>query len=220
MVSPHPTLSWAAGFNSVSHDVYFGTTDPPPFVRNQAETEFDPGLLDGGTTYFWCIDEISNEGTTIGQVWMFVTGPPPKGRTCFVGETGVWLDGALVPISQARPGGSVGRATDDLLSCLPYLGGVETVQAHKGTFACCDVLLESGNRISVAECHYFLTESGRWAALQDLRAGTRLQTAKGPISVTAVVKRATPYVGEVYNLKVIGSDRYLVGRDAIIVRDY
>ena len=29
-----------------------------------------------------------------------------------------------------------------------------------------------------------------------------------------------PYVGKVYNLKVEGSDRYLVGKDAIIVSDY
>jgi hypothetical protein len=103
---------------------------------------------------------------------------------------------------------------------VPCFGEVATVQAHKGTFACYDVLLEGGNRIGVAGSHYFLTESGRWAALQELAAGTRLQTANGPIAVAAVVKTAKPYVGEVYNLKVKGSHRYLVGQDAIIVRDY
>jgi hypothetical protein len=222
MVSPHPTLSWAAGFNSVSHDVYFGTTDPPPFVRNQAETEFDPGLLDGHTTYFWCIDEISSEGITIGQVWMFVTGASsiPKGRTCFVGDTGVWLDGALVPISKAMRRGQVGRTAGDILSPLPCLGEVETVQEHKGTFACYDVLLESGNSIGVAGNHYFLADCGQWISLHDLKAGMRLKTAKGPLAITAVTKRAAPYAGEVYNLKVNGSHRYLVGQDAIIVRDY
>jgi hypothetical protein len=35
-----------------------------------------------------------------------------------------------------------------------------------------------------------------------------------------MTKRPTPYVGKVYNLKVEGSDRYLVGKDAVIVRDY
>ena len=220
-VSPGVTLSWAAGFKSISHDVYFGTTDPPPFVRNQTETEFDPGLLEGGTTYFWCIDEISNEGTTTGQVWMFVTGPSSsKGRACFTGETGVWLDGALVPISQADLGQHIDRAAGDLSSSLAYFGKVQMVQAHKGTFACYNILLESGNCISVAECHYFLTESGRWAAVQDLKAGMRLQTAKGLIGVLSVAKRPTPYVGKVYNLKVEGSDRYMVGQDAVIVRDY
>jgi hypothetical protein len=220
-VSPSAVLSWAAGFNSVWHDVYFGTTDPPPFVRNQTETEFNPGLLDGGTTYFWCIDEINSEGTTIGQVWTFVTGPEsPKGRACFTDETGVWLDGALVPISQAGSGQHIALGTGDLWPSVPYSGKVETVQAHKGTFACYDVLLESGNCIRVAECHYFLTELGRWAALQDLKAGMRLQTVKGPIGVLNVTKRPTPYVGKVYNLKVEGSDRYMVGQDAVIVRDY
>ena len=224
MVSPDPILSWTPGFNSISHEVYFGTTNPPPFIRNQTETEFDPGLLEKGVMYYWRIGEISTAGTAIGPVWTFTTGPvpnpSPKGRTCFTGETGVWLDGVLVPISKAMRGGRVGRAAGDLLSSLPCLGEVDTVQLHAGTFTCCDVLLESGNRISVVENHYFLADSGQWISLQDLKEGMRLQTAKGPIAITAVVKRATPYAGEVYNLKVNGSHRYLVGQDAIIVRDY
>lgn len=220
-VSPGVTLSWAPGFNSVWHDVYFGTTDPPPFVRNQAETEFDPGSLDGRTTYFWCIDEISSEGTTTGQVWTFATGPEEsKGRACFAGETSVWLDGALVPISRADAGQRIALGGANLSTSAACSGRVETVQTHKGTFACYDVLLESGNRISVAERHYFLTESGQWAAVQDLKAGMKLKTAKGLIGILRVAKRPTPYVGTVYNLKVEGSDRYMVGRDAVIVRDY
>jgi hypothetical protein len=223
VVSLHPILNWAPGFNSISHDVYFGTTDPPPFVRNQTETEFDPRALDIGATYCWRIGEISTAGTALGQVWTFTTTgtpPPPKGRSCFTAETGVWLDGTLVPISKATVGRQAGRAAGDFSSSLPYLGEVETVQAHKGTFACYDVLLESGNRIRVAENHYFMADSGQWISLQDLKAGTKLKTSKGSISVTAVVKSAVPYAGEVYNLKVNGSDRYLVSQDAIIVRDY
>jgi hypothetical protein len=216
------TLSWVPGLNSTSHDVYFGPTDPPPFVRNQTETQFDPGPLDSDTTYYWRIDEISTAGTAAGQVWTFVTGPspPPKGRACFIGDTGVWLSGVLVPISQAKPGATIGRAVTALSSSLPYLGELQTVQTHKGSFTCYDVCFGTGHRISVAENHYFLTESGRWISLHDLKAGTRLKTTRGSIRVLSVTKRPLPYVGKVYNLKVASSDRYLVGRDAVIVRDY
>jgi len=87
-------------------------------------------------------------------------------------------------------------------------------------FTCYDVLFESGNRLSVVENHYFMTESGRWISLQNLKTGIKLKTSKGSIGITSVTKRPMPYIGKVYNLKVAGSDRYLVGKDAIVVRDY
>ena len=72
-VSKTPELTWVAGQGAVSHDVYFGTSSPPPFRRNQASTTFDPGILDGGTTYHWRIDEVNPAGTTPGQPWSFTT---------------------------------------------------------------------------------------------------------------------------------------------------
>jgi len=229
-------LSWSPGVNAVSHDVYFGTDldfrfgiegfRPP--VSNQTATEFDPGRLAGNTTYFWRIDEVNSNGTRIGVLWRFTTTSmgiaPPKGRTCFVAETNVWVDGTLISISKVGARCSVGRIEGNTVKNsslpLPYLGIIQELQEHEGTFVCHDILLQSGNRISVAENHYFLTESGQWLALVNLRAGTKLQTAKGPIEIVSVTKRPTPYVGKVYNLKVEGSDRYMVGKDAVIVRDY
>jgi hypothetical protein len=159
-----------------------------------------------------------------GDVWTFsISGPPPKGRTCFTGDTPVWVDGTLVSISSVAARAGVGRidATAENSSMpLPYLGKVEELQEHRGTFTCYDVLLKSGNRIGVAENHYFLTQSGQWLAVRDLKTGTKLQTAAGSIGIVSVTKRPMPYTGKVYNLKVEGSDRYLVGKDAIIVRDY
>ncbi|MGD8501172.1 MAG: choice-of-anchor Q domain-containing protein, partial [Phycisphaerales bacterium] len=225
-VSTDVILSWTAGSNAVSHDVYFGTYDSLAFVGNQTATEFNPGKLNTYTTYFWRIDEVNSEGTTTGEIWTFTPGPPrpPKGRTCFTGETGVWVNGTLVPISNVGLGQNVGR-TDSASAGgssvpLPHLGKVEELQEHEGTFVCYDVLLESGNCISVAENHYFLAESGRWISLQELKAGTKLQTARGSIGIISMTWRPTPYAGKVYNLKVEGSDRYLVGADAVIVRDY
>jgi hypothetical protein len=224
-VDTNVVLSWNPGANAVSHNVYFGTDldflrfgfeEFWPPVRNQTSTDFDPGRLNSNTTYFWRIDEVNSNGTRTGVLWSFTTGagsgPPPKGRTCFVAETGVWVNGTLVPISNVAQG---------QINCgINSFGKVQDVQEHNGTFTCYDVLLESGNCINVAENHYFLTESGQWISLKNLKTSTRLQTPNGSIEIVSVTKRPMPYVGKVYNLKVEGSDRYLVGKDAIIVRDY
>jgi hypothetical protein len=66
-------LSWTAGLGASSHDVYFGTTDPPPFVYNQPGTSFDPGPMERLRTYYWRIDEVNEHGTTTGVVWSFTT---------------------------------------------------------------------------------------------------------------------------------------------------
>jgi hypothetical protein len=78
-VSTTISLSWAAGVDATSHDVYFGTSDPPPFTGNQADTTFDPGTMDYSTKYYWRIDEVNSSGKTTGTVWSFWTmiSPPP-----------------------------------------------------------------------------------------------------------------------------------------------
>jgi len=232
-VSTNATLSWDIGFDTVLHRIYFGTENPPPFVTDQAamefrgRTRFDPGRMNSDTVYYWRIDEVDSSGnTTAGAVWNFTTssGPPPKGRACFVPETRVWVDGALVSISKVGLGRSIrwvdGFEMKDPVSPSPLPPRVEEVQEHEGVFECYDILLGSGNRIGVADRHYFLTESGNWVAVQDLKTGTKLQTPRGSVAIINVAKRLMPYAGKVYNLKVKGSDRYLVGKDAIIVRDH
>lgn len=72
-VSTRPVLSWTTTC-AQSHDVYFGTTNPPAFVRNQATASYTPGMLSPNTTYYWRIDEKNNLGTTTGAVWSFTTG--------------------------------------------------------------------------------------------------------------------------------------------------
>jgi len=75
------SLQWTSEFKATSHDIYFGTTNPPPFVGNQVTAAFDPGSLEGGVTYYWRIDEKNANGTTTGDVWSFKTQSTPAGKT-------------------------------------------------------------------------------------------------------------------------------------------
>ncbi|MHC4169512.1 MAG: Hint domain-containing protein [Planctomycetota bacterium] len=221
-------LVWSAGLGAVAHNVHFGTdlgvvsqSDADGvhcalIFRNLVATELRLWPLERDKTYYWRIDGVGGDGTILtGDVWSFTTALQPswwKGRACFTGDTLVWIGGNLIPISSAVPG-QVIRCGDDQ-------NDVEEVQVHNGVFTCYDIVLETGNCIAVAECHYFMTISGRWVALHNVKAGTRLKTSKGDVGVTSLRKRPRPYAGRVFNLKMKGSDRYLVGKDTVVVRDY
>lgn len=72
-------LSWTAGTDAASHDVYFGTSVPLPFICNQVAVMFEPGTLAEATMYYWRIDSVNDWGKTAGSVWNFTTempGPP------------------------------------------------------------------------------------------------------------------------------------------------
>jgi parallel beta-helix repeat protein len=71
-------LSWTGGDpdgNTVTYDVYFGTSNNPPKVTtNQSQTTYNPGTMTQNTTYHWKIkawDE--HEATTTGPTWTFTT---------------------------------------------------------------------------------------------------------------------------------------------------
>ena len=71
------SLSWSCydpEDDSLTYDVYFGTTDQPEMINNYDENEFYLSNLDYDTTYYWQIvahDE--NFRTTIGPIWCFTT---------------------------------------------------------------------------------------------------------------------------------------------------
>jgi len=143
---------------------------------------------------------------------------PRKGRACFLADTPVWIDGVLVPISRVVADQTVGRHRHATMA--PCLKKVETVQEHTGTFECRDIALENGNHIGVVGAHCFMLASGEWIAAQDLRNGLSLRTLQGTVRIKSVTVRAVPYTGKVYNLKIKNSDKYAVGKGAVIVRDY
>jgi prepilin-type N-terminal cleavage/methylation domain-containing protein len=127
--------------------------------------------------------------------------PPPKGRACFVADTPAMVNGKNVQISKATAGLKISE-----------------VQEHEGTFVCRDIVLESGNTISVVDAHCFMLDCGQWVAAQDLISGQRLKTLTGTVYIKSISTRN--YTGKVYNLKIAGSDQYMVGEDSVIVRDF
>jgi hypothetical protein len=74
-------ISWTAGAQIDSYDVYFGTSSTFEGVLkiNQNGASFDPGPLVNNTTYYWRIDSVNSEGTTPGLIWSFTTEPIPPG---------------------------------------------------------------------------------------------------------------------------------------------
>ncbi|MFC2138917.1 glycoside hydrolase family 88 protein, partial [Bacteroidota bacterium] len=70
-------LSWNAGLGAVSHDIYFGTENPPPFDNNQIANNFKPNTIEYNTSYYWRIDEVNENGTTTGEIWRFETSVEP-----------------------------------------------------------------------------------------------------------------------------------------------
>jgi hypothetical protein len=128
----------------------------------------------------------------------------------------VWVDGALVQISKVAIGQTVGKVT--CLATVPMQ--IEKLVEHEGAFVCRDITLENGNRISVVDSHRFLLSSGQWKAAQNLQSGMKLKSLNGTVAIKSVVKRAVPFVGKVYNLKVKDGEKYLVGEDGVVVRDW
>ena len=98
-VSITANLSWAAGSDTDSHNVYFGASSPPAPQGNQAGTSFDPGPLAYSTTYYWRVDEVNAEGTTTGAEWSFTTEATPPVDTAVHVDA---LTGSSTPGSRNR----------------------------------------------------------------------------------------------------------------------
>ena len=97
------TLSWTAvddPGDTITYDVYFGTTNPPPRqITNYTLTTYMPGLLTHATLYYWKVVARDNHGTqTIGPVLSFTTINNPPQFTTYSpsnGATGIALNRTL-----------------------------------------------------------------------------------------------------------------------------
>jgi glutaredoxin len=71
-------LSWTGGGSpgtTITYDVYFGTTNPPPLVvHNQSAKTYNPGTMSFTTTYYWKVVAWDQDGNTApGPAWHFTT---------------------------------------------------------------------------------------------------------------------------------------------------
>lgn len=149
-----------------------------------------------------------------------------KLRMCFPADTPVWADGKLVAITKVASGQKVGRSgsmemlAGQQVGMLDCAAEIEWIQEHGvGVYDCYDVVFESGNSLTVVHSHDFLTVSGKWVAVENLTSDMKLQSLKGPIGITSIVKRAMPFVGNAFNLKVKGANVYYVGKDGVAAVD-
>jgi hypothetical protein len=83
-IDPNANLTWQGGQDAFQHDLYFGTDKDAVTARDPSVsqgvmflTEYDPGTLQPGTTYYWVVDEI--DGGYMGDLWSFTTNVPGTG---------------------------------------------------------------------------------------------------------------------------------------------
>ncbi len=79
-------LSWTPADSAASHQLYLGTdkdvvrnadTSAPEYKASIAlgDENYDTGLLEADTTYYWRVDAVDAQGnTTKGPIWVFTTG--------------------------------------------------------------------------------------------------------------------------------------------------
>jgi hypothetical protein len=103
-----PLMSWTKGVTATWHKLYFGTEPNLPFVTQlpaamATSTYVLPLMLEAGTTYYWRVDEVESDGTTVytGDVWSFRAPPerawgptpPNDARGVFTDVTLAWRTG-------------------------------------------------------------------------------------------------------------------------------
>ncbi|MCB9357755.1 MAG: trypsin-like peptidase domain-containing protein [Calditrichaeota bacterium] len=68
-------LLWTQGARTVTEDLFFGPTNPPPYIGRENYGGFynPPGDLQTSTTYYWRVQEVNSGGLTLGPMWSFTT---------------------------------------------------------------------------------------------------------------------------------------------------
>ena len=94
-------LTWSGGDpdpgDTVTYDVYFGTTNPPPLANSGiTDTTYDPGTL-SDFDYYWKIVATDGNKTTEGPVWGFTPKLPDvymlvEDSAAPVGSNGLQID--------------------------------------------------------------------------------------------------------------------------------
>ncbi len=95
-----PLVRWTPGVTATMHDVYFGTSPTLGAAEHRVQLPltstvyFHTSDFAPATTYYWRIDEVGLDGTTIypGDVWSFTSAP----ATAYAPEPWDGLDGVDV----------------------------------------------------------------------------------------------------------------------------
>ena len=141
-----PLFRWVAGYKSSLHEVYIGTTPdlgPADLAgpRTPMTMLYYAAGLKPGTTYYWRVDEIEADGTTVnkGNVWSFTTqaltaylpSPADKGADVGLAPTLTWQPGQaalkhhlffsdnLDAVTQGAAGADKGLLTDTTFAAGP-----------------------------------------------------------------------------------------------------
>lgn len=67
------TLRWTGCASATKYKVYFGASNPPPYVAETTSTQYSTGTLLKHKTYYWRIDTVACNQTITGTVWNFST---------------------------------------------------------------------------------------------------------------------------------------------------
>ena len=76
-VAVNTSLTWNPASGATAYDVYFGTSNPPPLATSTTGTNFTPGTLTQGTTYYWRVTATNAGGHSPSSIWAFSTTAAP-----------------------------------------------------------------------------------------------------------------------------------------------
>jgi hypothetical protein len=207
-------LTWGAGDNAASHDVYFGmdpnavknaTKTSPEYkgTRTRGSESYAPGALEWQTTYYWRIDEVNNtnpKSPWVGNVWSFTTADHgivddfESYNDIAAGQPGsnlvymAWLDG-------------FGTTTNGSTMGYPTGSSLETANVHGGTKAV--PLIYNNSTASFSEVERtFAAQNWTSHGIQTLSLWFHGDPANMPGQLYVKINGVkVPYNGDASNLK-------------------
>jgi Glycoside hydrolase family 44 len=145
-VALNATLSWTAGANASSHQLYFGansnavvnaTTNAPEFKGDFPGASFAPGVLAASGRFYWRVDEIAGAYVTTGPVWTFATAANGAGGFSLSGD---FANGNAFVISfPGQPGQTYRVERSDSLSPASWLPVTDNVPGSNGLIQISDM---------------------------------------------------------------------------------
>jgi hypothetical protein len=138
-------ISWTGGDpngDTVTYDVYFGSSSPPPKVSSgQYTTTYNPGTMNYLITYYWMIEAEDEHGTTtIGPEWSFTTEDEPANYPPEFSSENPANGAKGVPISTTSISVMIsdteGDSFDWSIETSPNIGGSIGTTEYNGTKTC------------------------------------------------------------------------------------